>query len=88
MRSYMFESGHIIIPMAIERCRDTNRVEHNDLIGVERVGFGLWWRRLFNFLSKNDVGSCLNLRKTVVEGTQFQSKPGSRIPSFQSALSL
>ena len=47
-------------------------------VGVEqlqqiRVGFGLWRRSLFDFLSRSDGGAVL-IRKTVVEETQFQSK--------------
>ncbi len=39
---------------------------------TKRVGFVLMWRRLFNFLSRNDRGSC-SYKKTKVEKTQLQS---------------
>ncbi len=59
----MFGSRHIRIPMAIERSRHKNR-EHDDRMVVERVGFGLWWRRLFDFLSRSDGGSCPNKKNS------------------------
>ena len=54
--------------------------------GIEKVGFGLWWRSCSIFYLEVSGGAVL-IRKIVVEGTQFQSKFRSRIPSFQSARS-
>ncbi len=28
------------------------------LLHTEKVGFGLWWRRLLDFLSRSDGGGC------------------------------
>ena len=43
-------------PNRVECCDSTSQAP----LSIEKVGFGLWWRRLLDFLSRSDGGSCLN----------------------------